>query len=241
MNKAEIKGKQKEDYVHSVFENIAPKYDFMNNLTSFRFHKLWRKTTMKKIKIMAGQSAIDVCCGTADWTIDIAKVSKNGNVVGLDFSQNMLDIGRKKVDKIHLDNQIELKYGNAMDIPYKDNQFDYATIGFALRNVPDIEKTLSEMMRVIKPGGKVVSLELSKPNWVPFRNLYFFYFYKILPLLGKIFANSYEQYSWLPTSLTNFPDQKELAQIFNKVGLEEIEVYSLTGGIAAIHIGRKKG
>ncbi len=240
MNKVDIKDKQKEDYVHAVFENIAPKYDFMNNLTSFRFHKLWRKTAMKKMQIKRGESALDVCCGTADWTIDIARISKNGRIIGLDFSQNMLDIGRRKVTNEKLDKQIELIYGNAMDIPYEDNTFDYATIGFALRNVPDIEKTLSEMMRVIKPGGKVVSLELSKPNWSPFRKLYFFYFYKILPLLGKIFANSYEQYSWLPTSLTNFPNQKELAKIFRDAGLVDIEVYSLTGGIVAIHIGHKK-
>ncbi|OEF97294.1 bifunctional demethylmenaquinone methyltransferase/2-methoxy-6-polyprenyl-1,4-benzoquinol methylase [Vulcanibacillus modesticaldus] len=240
MERPEIRGKKKEEYVHSVFENIAHKYDFMNNLLSFRFHKLWRNKTMEKMNVRVGDNALDVCCGTADWTIDLANHSKTGKVIGLDFSKNMLNVGEKKVKSLNLDKQIVLQYGNAMDLPYEDNTFDHATIGFALRNVPDIEKVLSEMTRVVKPGGKVVSLELSKPNWKPFRMLYFFYFYKILPFLGKLFADRYEQYSWLPESLTNFPDQQELAKIFEKVGLENIEVYPLTGGIAAIHIGYKK-
>jgi len=235
-----VKGKKKEEFVHSVFENIAHKYDLMNTLLSFRRHKAWRNFTMKKMKVKQGDTAIDIACGTADWTIALANDSKTGCIVGLDFSQNMLEVGRKKVKDQGLDKQIELLQGNAMDIPFPDETFDHATIGFALRNVPDIEKVLSEMLRVVKPGGKVVSLELSKPNWPPFRKLYYFYFYKILPLLGKIFANRYEQYAWLPESLTNFPDQQELAAIFRKVGMEKVEVYPLTGGIAAVHIGYKK-
>lgn len=240
MAKAIVKGRKKEDYVHAVFENIAHKYDFMNTLLSFRRHKSWRNFTMKKMKVNEGDSAIDIACGTATWTIAIAQATKSGRVVGLDFSKRMLEIGEKKVKEFNLDKQIELINGNAMKIPFPDNTFDYATIGFALRNVPDIEVVLSEMMRVVKPGGRVVSLELSKPDWPPFRKLYFLYFYKILPWLGQLFANSYDQYAWLPESLTNFPDKKELAGIFNKVGLEKVEVYSLTGGIAALHIGYKK-
>lgn len=240
-NRTNIKGKEKANYVHTVFEEIADNYDFMNDITSFRTHKLWRKKTMEKMRIKEGSTALDVCCGTADWTIDLAKHSKTGKIIGLDFSENMLNIGEKKVKTEQLDNQIELIHGNAMDIPYEDNTFDYTTIGFALRNVPDIEKTLSEMMRVVKPGGKVVSLEISKPKNKIWRKLYFFYFYKIVPILGKVFVNSYEQYSWLPTSLTKFPEQDELAEAFRKVGLEDVEIYPLLGGISAIHIGHKRG
>ena len=235
-----VKGRKKEDYVHSVFENIADKYDLMNTVLSFRRHKAWRNFTMKKIMVKEGNTAIDVACGTADWTIALAKATKTGKVVGLDFSEKMLDVGIKKVRNLELDKQIEFIEGNAMKLPFEDNSFDYATIGFALRNVPDIEKVLSEMMRVVKPGGRVVSLELSKPNWLPFRKIYFFYFYHILPFVGKLFTNHYEQYAWLPESLTNFPDQQELSDIFTKVGLESIEVYPLTGGIAALHIGYKR-
>lgn len=212
----------------------------MNTLLSFRRHKAWRKFTMKKMNVEIGDTALDVACGTADWSIALAKASKTGKIIGLDFSEKMLEVGQKKVNELQLDKQIELIQGNAMKLPFKDNSFDHATIGFALRNVPDIETVLAEMMRVVKPGGKVVSLELSKPNWPPFRKIYYFYFYKLLPWLGKLFVNRYEQYAWLPESLTNFPDQKELAKIFEKVGLERVEVYSLTGGIAALHIGYKK-
>ncbi|TCS84138.1 demethylmenaquinone methyltransferase [Tepidibacillus fermentans] len=235
-----VRGKKKEEFVHSVFDNIADKYDMMNTLLSFRRHKAWRKFTMKKMNVEIGDTALDVACGTADWSIALAKASKTGKIIGLDFSEKMLEVGQKKVNELQLDKQIELIQGNAMKLPFKDNSFDHATIGFALRNVPDIETVLAEMMRVVKPGGKVVSLELSKPNWPPFRKIYYFYFYKLLPWLGKLFVNRYEQYAWLPESLTNFPDQKELAKIFEKVGLERVEVYSLTGGIAALHIGYKK-
>lgn len=236
-------GKQKQDkeqFVHQVFESIAPKYDVMNSVLSFRRHKAWRKFTMEKMKVKSEQSAIDVCCGTGDWTLSLAQeVGSSGQVIGLDFSQNMLDVGEVKRDRAGLD-QISLVHGNAMNLPYEENRFDYATIGFSLRNVPDIKQVLTEMKRVIKPGGMVVSLELSKPVWPPFRALYFFYFNQVLPLIGKLFANRYKQYSWLPESLKNFPDSKQLASLFEEVGLERVETYLLTGGIAALHIGYKK-
>lgn len=230
----------KEEFVHGVFESIAPKYDRMNTLLSFGMHKYWRKFTMRKMSIKSGSSAIDVACGTCDWTISLAEATKSDiNVVGLDFSQRMLDIGREKLDQLGLEG-VKLIHGSALEIPYADNTFDYATIGFALRNVPDLRKTLNEMKRVVKPGGKVVSLELSKPTWPPFRYLYYLYFQRILPLLGKLFANRYEQYRWLPESLIQFPDYKELEQIFYETGFEKVETYPLTGGIVAVHIGTKK-
>ncbi|WP_034680952.1 demethylmenaquinone methyltransferase [Caldalkalibacillus mannanilyticus] len=229
----------KEKFVHQVFESVAPKYDLMNSLLSFRRHKAWRAFTMKKMNVQEKQTAIDVCCGTGDWTISIAqKVGENGQVIGLDFSQNMLEVGEQKRSNQGL-NQIKFVHGNAMDLPYESDRFDYATIGFALRNVPDIKQVLREMGRVVKPGGMVVSLELSQPVWPPFRALYFFYFNRILPLMGKLFANRYEQYSWLPESLKGFPDSKELAAIFEEVGLTRVETYLLMGGIAALHIGYK--
>ncbi|MCP1307108.1 demethylmenaquinone methyltransferase [Paenibacillus tyrfis] len=229
----------KEQFVHSVFESIAPKYDLMNDILSFRRHKAWRNFTMKKMDVKPGATAIDLCCGTGDWTISLAKASGTGNIVGLDFSQNMLDVGDEKVKRLGMDKQIKLVQGNAMALPFEDHSFDYATIGFALRNVPDVVKVIEEMQRVVKPGGMVVSLELSKPTWKPFKAIYFFYFQKVLPLLGKLIVKRYEQYKWLPESLKNFPDHKELADIFRKTGLTRVEAYPLTGGIAALHIGIK--
>jgi demethylmenaquinone methyltransferase / 2-methoxy-6-polyprenyl-1,4-benzoquinol methylase len=235
-----LQGSEKEKYVHQVFEDIAENYDRMNSILSFHRHRAWRKFAMKKMNVAEGNSAIDVCCGTCDWTISLAKASKTGSVIGLDFSPKMLTIGLDKLEKEGLRENINLIEGNALELPYPDNTFDFATIGFALRNVPDVVKVLQEMKRVVKPGGKVVSLELSKPTWKPFRALYFFYFGRILPFLGKLFVNRYEQYKWLPTSLVSFPDYKELEEMMKEeVGFSHVEVYPLSGGITALHIGYK--
>jgi demethylmenaquinone methyltransferase / 2-methoxy-6-polyprenyl-1,4-benzoquinol methylase len=235
-----MKGAAKEKYVHQVFEDIADNYDQMNTILSFRRHRVWRKFAMKKMNVQPGDTAIDVCCGTCDWTLSLAEASQSGNIVGLDFSANMLAVGKTKMDKAGLVDQVNLVEGNAMELPYGSNTFDYATIGFALRNVPDIVQVLKEMRRVVKPGGQIVSLELSKPAWIPFRFLYYFYFGRILPFLGKLFVNRYQQYKWLPTSLATFPDYQELAQIMEKeVGFSRVEVYPLSGGITALHIGYK--
>lgn len=229
----------KARFVHQLFESIAPKYDRMNSLLSFRRHKVWRKRAMKQMNVLSGDTALDICCGTCDWTISLAQASHTGKVVGLDFSEQMLAFGQKKADDLQLKG-IELVKGDAMQLPFPDNTFDHVTIGFALRNVLEVETVLTEMMRVVKPGGQVISLELSKPTWGPFRKLYYFYFQKVLPLLGYVFAKSYDQYRWLPESLVQFPDYKELQKIMeDKIGLEDVQATPLTGGIAAIHIGKK--
>ncbi|MDO7905079.1 demethylmenaquinone methyltransferase [Paenibacillus sp. JX-17] len=234
------KAKPKEQFVHEVFESIAGKYDVMNDILSFRRHKAWRKLTMRKMDMRPGDTAIDLCCGTCDWTLSMAQASESGHIVGLDFSRNMLDVGQYKIDQQSRGKQITLVQGNAMSLPYEDNSFDYATIGFGLRNVPDLRQVLQEMQRVVKPGGRVVCLELSKPTWQPFKGLYYFYFQNILPSLGKLFAKRYEQYKWLPDSLVTFPGREELAAIFRETGLQQVEAYPLTGGIAALHIGIKE-
>ncbi|MFC4103729.1 demethylmenaquinone methyltransferase [Paenibacillus xanthanilyticus] len=235
-----MQSKPKEQHVHSVFEKIAPKYDLMNDLLSFRRHKAWRKFTMKKMNMKPGDTAVDLCCGTCDWTIAMAQASGQGHIEGLDFSQNMLAVGQTKVNELGLNKQVTLHHGNAMALPFEDNRFDYATIGFGLRNVPDLVQVLKEMQRVVKPGGKVVCLELSKPTWQPFKSIYYFYFERILPTLGKLFAKSYDQYKWLPDSLKAYPDMHRLAEIYREIGLRDVNVYPLTGGIAALHIGTKE-
>lgn len=231
--------KNKSQYVHSVFESIAPKYDAMNDVISFRRHKAWRNYTMRKLDLREGQTAIDLCCGTCDWTIALAKASGKGEVVGLDFSKNMLEVGQKKVDKEGLSSQIQLVEGDAMELPFEDNRFDFATIGFGLRNVPDLDRVIAEMTRVVKPGGKVVCLELSKPTTEPFRTIYYAYFEHLLPLLAKWFAKRYDQYKWLPESLTTFPNRLELEERFRAAGLTEVWSRPFFLGVAALHIGTK--
>jgi demethylmenaquinone methyltransferase / 2-methoxy-6-polyprenyl-1,4-benzoquinol methylase len=229
----------KEERVHRVFEKIYQNYDKMNSLISFNLHKAWRKDTMKRMKVEKGKKALDVCCGTADWTIALAQeVGTDGKVFGLDFSKNMLKVGQEKVDALGLKN-VKLIHGNAMNLPFEDHTFDYVTIGFGLRNVPDYMQVLKEMRRVAKPGGKVVCLETSQPTIIGFRQLYFLYFRYIMPLFGKLFAKSYEEYSWLQESAREFPGRKELAEMFYVAGLENVEVKSYSGGVAAMHLGYK--
>lgn len=232
-------GYSKEERVHNVFEKISEKYDIMNSVISFQRHIAWRKDTMKRMNVQPGSHALDLCCGTADWTIALSNVvGSDGKVIGLDFSKNMLKIGQQKVDSLDLKN-VKLIHGNAMELPFEDNSFDYVTIGFGLRNVPDYMQVLKEMCRVVKPGGKVVCLETSQPTMVGFRQIYYFYFRHIMPLFGKLFAKSYEEYSWLQESAKDFPGQKELAEMFKKAGLENVQIKAYTGGVAAMHLGFK--
>ncbi|WP_034743060.1 demethylmenaquinone methyltransferase [Halalkalibacter wakoensis] len=229
----------KEERVHQVFESIYKKYDVMNSVISFQRHKAWRKDTMKIMNVQKGDSALDVCCGTADWAISLAEeVGPTGRVDGLDFSKNMLKIGQEKIEEKKLD-QVHLHHGNAMELPYKDNEFDFVTIGFGLRNVPDYMQVLREMHRVVKPGGKVVCLETSQPTIPVFKQLYFFYFRQIMPLFGKMFAKSYEEYSWLQESTMSFPDRDKLADMFREAGFSNVQVKAYSGGVAAMHLGMK--
>lgn len=229
----------KEQRVHHVFEKIYENYDKMNSVISFQQHVRWRKDTMKRMNVKVGSKALDVCCGTADWTIALANsVGAKGEVYGLDFSENMLKIGQKKVKELGLE-QVELIHGNAMELPFEDNSFDYVTIGFGLRNVPDYMQVLKEMNRVLKPGGMAVCLETSQPTMFGFKQLYYFYFRFIMPTFGKIFAKSYEEYSWLQESARDFPGMKQLASMFESAGFKKVFFKPYSGGVAAVHIGYK--
>ncbi len=230
----------KEQRVHGVFEKISDNYDKMNSVISFQLHKKWRDDTMKRMNVQAGKKALDVCCGTADWTITLAeKIGPTGEVIGLDFSKNMLKVGEEKVKNLNL-NQVELIHGNAMELPFEDNTFDYVTIGFGLRNVPDYLQVLKEMNRVLKPGGIGVCLETSQPTMFGYRQLFFFYFRFIMPLFGKLFAKSYDEYAWLHESARDFPGMKELAKMFETAGFKKVTYKPYSGGAAAVHIGHKE-
>ena len=229
----------KEQRVHNVFEKISDDYDKMNSVISFQQHIKWRKDTMKRMNVHPGSKALDVCCGTADWSIALADaVGPNGEVIGLDFSQNMLNVGSEKVKSLGLD-QVTLIHGNAMELPFPDNSFDYVTIGFGLRNVPDYIQVLKEMHRVVKPGGIAVCLETSQPTLVGYKQLYYFYFRFIMPLFGKLLAKSYREYAWLHESAREFPGMRELAKMFEQAGFAEVKYKPYSGGAAAVHIGKK--
>ncbi|MFC5588258.1 demethylmenaquinone methyltransferase [Sporosarcina soli] len=228
----------KEEKVHNVFEKISGDYDKMNSVISFKQHKKWRDDIMARMNVQKGDKALDVCCGTADWTIALANaVGPAGEVTGLDFSEGMLEAGRPKVQAYP---NVKLIQGNAMELPFPDNTFDVVTIGFGLRNVPDYLTVLKEMNRVLKPGGMIACLETSQTEIPVYRQLFRFYFKFIMPLFGKIFAKSYQEYSWLQESADDFPGMKELAQLFTEAGFVDVSYKPYSGGAAAGHVGYKQ-
>lgn len=193
---------------------------------------------MSTMNVQKGSKALDVCCGTADWTIALSEaVGSKGQVTGLDFSENMLEVGKQKTASLE---NIQLVHGDAMNLPFDDNSFDYVTIGFGLRNVPDYLSALKEMHRVLKPGGMVVCLETSQPTLPLFKQIYSLYFKFVMPIFGKMFAKSKEEYEWLQQSTFNFPDKQTLKGLFFEAGFNDIIVRSFTGGVAAMHLGYKR-
>ena len=193
---------------------------------------------MSTMNVQKGSKALDVCCGTADWTIALSEaVGSKGQVTGLDFSENMLEVGKQKTASLE---NIQLVHGDAMNLPFDDNSFDYVTIGFGLRNVPDYLSALKEMHRVLKPGGMVVCLETSQPTLPLFKQIYSLYFKFVMPIFGKMFAKSKEEYEWLQQSTFNFPDKQTLKGLFFEAGFNDIIVRSFTGGVAAMHLGYKE-
>lgn len=230
----------KEKYVHGVFAAIARRYDLMNTLLSFNRDKYWRRFAVAQTGLADGGCALDVCCGTGLLAIELARVAgPAGRVVGIDFCREMLDVAANNIAAAPDGAAIELIEANAMALPFADDTFDCATTGFALRNVPDIAAVLAEMRRVVKPGGAVVSLELAKPGAPGFKQLYYLYFERILPLLGKAGSGTDGPYGWLPESLRRYPHQTEILEIFRAVGLRDAFYRELTGGIVAVHHGIK--
>lgn len=232
--------KKKEAYVHTLFSNIAHRYDLLNTVLSFNRDKHWRRFAVARCELKPGGYGLDVCCGTGMFALEQAKVvGRRGRVIGVDFCEEMMARGRQNIARTPYKDVVEFVWGNAMDLPFQDDTFDCATIGFALRNVPDIKRTIQEMMRVVRPGGKVVSLELAKPSLPLFKQLYYLYFNHLVPLLGRLGVGLVGPYSYLPNSLKSFPHQKEIRDLFENVGLEDARYYELTGGIVAVHVGTK--
>ncbi len=240
-----IEGEQKERYVRRVFDAIASRYDLMNLLMTGGLIKYWHRVFQSKTGLKPGQKALDVCCGTGDLSLVMAsQVGSAGSVVGVDFSPEMLRVGRKKVANSRYRNVIELQEGDALQLPFKDNTFDSAAIGFALRNVSDVDRVLCEMTRVVRPGGTVVSLELSKPRYRWLSGPFWWYFTRVVPMLGKwaertLPGENLAPYAWLPESLKVFPNQEELAAKFRAAGLSDVSFTNLHGGVIAVHVGTK--
>ena len=226
----------KEQFVQGVFSNIAKHYDLMNTVLSFGQDYFWRKFAVKEMNLQAGNYVLDVACGTCVFTQEVLRQHPDVRVEALDFNADMLAQGRIRMEKEDLLDKVHLVQGDAMNLPYDDNTFDAVVSGFAMRNVPDVKTVLGEMQRVVKPGGKVVTLELAKPTVIGFKQLYYLYFEKILPFIGSLSKDN-SSYAWLPESLRRYPHQKDILDIWKSLGYEDAHYTQLTGGIVAVHVG----
>lgn len=232
--------KEKSFYVHDMFTDIAGKYDFFNDVISFGMHRAWKNFVVEKAHLRKGNSALDLCTGTGDIAFKMAKqVGKDGRVIGLDFVQAMLDVANKRIEKENPENNLTFTLGDAMCLPFQDNQFDAVTVAYGLRNVQDIPTAINEMVRVAKTNGRIISLDLGKPRIQGYKQLYNFYFYKIMPAITSVFQGKKDAYNYLPNSLDEFPAQEGLIKIMKQAGLKDVKCYEFAGGAAAVHIGIK--
>lgn len=229
----------KGEKIREMFDTIAPRYDFLNRLLSFGIDRRWRKFAVKQIKFEDKGKILDVATGTADVALQIAAVTPSSvSITGIDFSEQMIELGKVKVKNSSYATRITLQVAPCEAIPFSDNTFDSATIAFGIRNVVDRFAGLKEMNRVLKTGGRVVILEFSNPKSKFFKALYNFYFLKILPVIGGLFSQ-FNAYKYLPDSVLEFPSQKEFEEIMAEAGFSNICHHILTLGIATVYVGEK--
>ena len=236
----QVKREEKAGKVAGVFHSVADKYDVMNDLMSFGIHRLWKRFTIEHSGVRAGQRVLDIAGGTGDLAAKFsALVGAKGEVVLADINASMLKNGRQRlVDRGILGN-IDYVQANAECLPFPDNHFDCITIAFGLRNVTDKDKALASMFRILKPGGRLLVLEFSKPVAPGLSAVYDTYSFKLLPLMGKLVANDADSYRYLAESIRMHPPQEELKAMLETAGFERVEYFNLTGGIVALHRGYK--
>jgi demethylmenaquinone methyltransferase/2-methoxy-6-polyprenyl-1,4-benzoquinol methylase len=232
-------GGSKKEQVSRMFDGIAPYYDFLNRLLSLGIDTIWRKRAIDQLKDRKPQYILDVATGTADVALEMARRLKPEKITGLDIAPQMLDIGREKVRKKGLESVIELIVGDSENLPFEDNTFDALTVAFGVRNFEHLERGLQEMYRVLKPDGKLVVLEFSKPRVFPFKQLYDFYFRNILPAVGRFTSKDPRAYRYLYESVQAFPDREQFTNILSKTGYKSNQCIPLTLGICSIYTGVK--
>jgi demethylmenaquinone methyltransferase/2-methoxy-6-polyprenyl-1,4-benzoquinol methylase len=225
--------------VNHMFDRIAGRYDAMNSAMTAGLHHRWRRRAADRAELDPGQKALDVCCGTGDLAVELRRrVGPNGGVVGCDFSQPMLALAREKATEAGFDD-IRFESADALELPYEDGSFDAVTVGFGVRNLANLERGLSEMARVLQPGGRLVILEITRPTRPPLSSFYSLWFDRLVPLLGR-FASDGAAYSYLPASVRSFPEPERLGAMLDSAGFAEVRWLLLAGGIIAIHSGRKR-
>ncbi|WP_339737320.1 bifunctional demethylmenaquinone methyltransferase/2-methoxy-6-polyprenyl-1,4-benzoquinol methylase UbiE [uncultured Sunxiuqinia sp.] len=231
-------GQNKKQQVEQMFDNIAPKYDFLNHFLSLGIDKLWRKKAVRILKQNQPKRILDVATGTGDFAIAASQLEVD-EIVGFDLSEQMIRVGEEKVKKLKLDSLIRFQKGDSEQMPFEDASFDAITVAFGVRNFETLQKGLDEFFRVLRNGGVAIILEFSKPKYFPFKQLYRFYFFHILPFIGGLVSRDSSAYSYLPESVMAFPDDQEMLDILGRTGFSNVSQKRLTFGIATIYVARK--
>ena len=234
--KNENKGKKEQ--VATMFNNISKRYDLLNHLLSMGIDIQWRKKAVKLLKDKQPKLILDVATGTGDFAIQTLDLNPD-KIIGVDISEGMLDVGRKKIEKLGLSDKIEMQLGDSEKLLFEDNKFDAVIVAFGVRNFENLEKGLSDMYRVLKPGGSLVVIEFSQPESFPFKQIYNLYFQKLLPTVGKLISKDSSAYTYLPESVENFPYGNQFLDILKKVGYKSTVCKSLTFGISSIYSATK--
>ena len=238
MNSDKVNPYAEKEKVRGMFNSIAPSYDFLNSFLSLGIHKRWKKRLIKKIALRNPQQILDVASGTCDLAILAARL-KPQRIIALDLSEKMLDAGKLKIEKKGLSGLIETLVGDAAQIPFGDETFDAAMVGFGVRNFEQPVVGMREIFRVLKPGSIFCVLEFSHPRKTPLKQLYHFYFTKILPLIGKVVSRNNAAYHYLPNSVGNFASRQDFVDLMEQAGFKKARYQTLSLGIACLYIAEK--
>jgi demethylmenaquinone methyltransferase/2-methoxy-6-polyprenyl-1,4-benzoquinol methylase len=229
----------KKEQVADMFNNISGTYDFLNHFLSLGIDILWRKKAIRELSSLKPRIILDVATGTGDFAFEAIKILKPEKVIGVDISVGMLDVARKKILERNLQHIFTVRTGDSEGLEFEDNHFDAITVAYGVRNYENLEKGLADMFRVLKPEGKIVILEFSKPQQFPIKQGYNFYFKYVTPFFGRLFSKDQRAYTYLPESVAAFPDGKTFTELLEKVGFMQTKHIPLTFGISSIYTGIK--
>ncbi len=229
----------KKEQVAQMFNNISGTYDFLNHFLSLGIDIIWRKKAIQELKALKPQKMLDVATGTGDFAFEALKILKPAQIIGVDISEGMLEVARKKIEERKVGEVFQVQLGDSEGLLFEADTFDALTVAFGVRNYENLEKGLTDMHRVLKPGGKVVILEFSKPRMFPVKQLYHFYFKYATPFFGKLFSKDQRAYTYLPESVAAFPDRQDFTGLMERVGFKQATHRPLTFGISAIYTGIK--
>ena len=228
----------KTQQIATMFDNIAHRYDFLNRSLSMGIDIIWRKKAIAQLKEIQPKTILDVATGTGDFALEAMSLNPD-KITGVDISVGMLDLGKQKIAKKNLSNKIEMVVGDSENLPFEDNTYDAATVAFGVRNFENLQKGLTDINRVLRPGGKLVVLELSTPKKFPIKQLFGFYFNNILPLFGRLLSKDDSAYTYLPESVNAFPDGEDFKKVMAAAGFKDNTSKALTFGICSLYTGVK--